>query len=370
MYSDKTLCSALKVDPLLDFPARLVDIDLFQTRFHEKARRSTREDLVVVITKNNLKKLRHTIVQYGNSSHRVVLIDDSTTDSTRKFVSSRLPGNVIYHGAKDQTKILKNLETVGTSIFVSPLGIHGRTLGSCRNYAVLLAALLDRKYLLMIDDDIIIEDIHLVDRSFELLRRYDIVGAHTSGMPDDSIVGHLARANGITQYDYITGQYCGVKIPAIHYPFPNVYNEDLILYALQGPGKTFARCGQVKHLDSDKFRNLGSRLRFQEQGELLLRGFAEAAPPERQRHLLTVSFWTRIMRERIVELKELSELIGDENSLLFHRVFRILRNYHHSLSAKALASFSRQYLSRVQAWRELSAIARKKSVTNEISSEL
>jgi hypothetical protein len=197
----------------------------------------------------------------------------------------------------------------------------------------------------MIDDDIVASPL-VVEASFRLLSNYDIVGARTVGMSDDSVIGHISTQ----QYDYITGQYSGLRLDAIRYPFPNVYNEDLIMYSLQGLGNDFARCGEVEQLRSDFFKDLGDRLPYQEYGEILLIGFAEALSHCTPGLLTEMSYWVEVIGDREDELEELEQLLHPRVSTKEWRAFRILEEFHRNVKPSIFVRNSIQYFANLPLW--------------------
>jgi hypothetical protein len=345
------------------FPAKLEQLPP-QHIIREEQRCDSDKELVVVITKDNLPTLRRTLSTHCQMfSRHMIVLDDSTNSLTKRFVQSHFRGRVGYHGQLEQLQLLEELRLDGLRRFISMLGERGWTLGFCRNYAVFLALVLGFEYILMLDDDILVEDPRMIDESFRLLRRYGVVGAKTIGIPDDSIIGHLARCVGPPQYDYITGQYCGLSLGSIAYPFPNFYNEDLIFYAFQGQGEKFARCGQVRQLERKARRALclDDTLRFQEEGEIALIGAVEAIETGDTSLLVENRFWSTILSDRIDELRELDMRLRDKHQSRPH-IFRTLYEYNHDKKPAQFVSFFQGYLDSINLWRNLFLRVPKKEI--------
>lgn len=330
-------------------------IDLDEIEYSNIGDNQAFEDcVIVIITKDNLERIKITLSQFVNIPIKVVLLDDSTTNVTQKFFKSKFSNtNIKYHGYKNQIKILKSIKSMGVEQFISKMGVPGWTVGYCRNYALLLAKLYGYKKILMVDDDIQLNDLNTIKNTFTLLSKFDIVGAKTEGMPDDSIVGHIFREIGIEQYDFISGQYFGVNIDSISYFFPNIYNEDWI-FSLLSSESLLARSSIVKQLMCDPFHNLNSKCIFQEYGEIICEGLIEARIAGNHNLLTNQEFWSKILRRRQKVLIKLELIVScHSKDKSFNIAFDELRLYHSSVNPIIFESFFIEYFNNLNKWNKI-----------------
>jgi len=340
------------------FPAKLIEVPSLRGARNNQTSRDGNE-LIVILTKNNPSRLMRTLPWYEGFSRDIVLLDDSISQVTRQLVKMKFDKTVRYHGRAEKTLLLEKLG-IHDNAFVSPLGKRGWTLGYCRNYAVLLALAWGADYLLMIDDDIVIERGQTVDISFQLLRKYEAVGTRTVGMCDDSIVGHLSRQVVHAQYDYMTFQDAGLDLRSTAYYFPNVYNEDLVFYTFQGQGKQFARSGKVKQLTKRIEASIDATLVFQEQGELILLGTTESVNRGNEELMLDTNFWSKILKDRTAELRELEDLYSRRRLVDRRKVFKIIMKYHQRVKPIVFVSFYQKYRDGIKSWRSILTRVRDK----------
>lgn len=148
------------------------------------------------------------------------------------------------------------------------------------------------------DDDIVVPSLDILYGLFESLKRYHCVGAHISGLVDDSILGHIATDVGIFNERMLSGGFMMFNpFHAEHY-FLNNYNEDWIWLFLQLNGKEYLQTGEVFQTKSDPLDNYEGKILFQEFGEILLDGILDLYAGGLFDNLVVPEFWKRMLNER------------------------------------------------------------------------
>lgn len=328
-------------------------------------RRLHLEDCVIfVFTRDNVNRLKTTLHQLIDVPIDVILLDDSTTNETEIFFKTNfIDGNIRYHGREEQLKILEHIKFPGIERFISYLGAPEWNLGNCRNYALILGRVLGFKKALMIDDDILVDNKNTLLKTFDLLTNFDVVGAKTNGMPDDSVIGHLFRQIGIEQYDFISGQYFGFNVDSISYPFPNIYNEDWILFLLESKRLSLARVSAATQLIYDPLQDIESKCLFQEPGEVIIEGVIKAMLEENSDLLVEFEFWSKVLEYRLNTLKKIEfELCSSSNYESLKETFSELKNYHSKVSPEFFKSFFDKYFNSVDYWKEIQLYLRDNKI--------
>jgi len=309
-------------------------------------------------TNGNLSRIRKTLAQFTDKPIRVILLDDTAANDVSEFVKQEYTNtNISYHGSREQSEILQIFEglTDQTTDFFSAFGRSYWTLGHCRNYAVALAKLLGFERILMVDDDMLVQSYEQVLQVFKLLSRFNIVGAKTFGMADDSVVGHIIRLLGLEQDDFISGQFVGIEVNSVSYYFPNVYNEDWLFFFLEHTKSSLAQYTEVEQLKYDPFERAGRKSLFQEFGEIAVDGVFEAVVYRKNAALLQRRwFWTDICSERkklLAEIQRMTESLP--NGKRFKEIFDALRTYHLSLNPIQFSFFFAEYCRSLDGWHSL-----------------
>lgn len=319
---------------------------------------------VIVFTKASLERLSQTLPRVAAGRVPVIVLDDSPGEDTRDWVKANFPW-LSYHGREEQRSLLARASLRDLEHFLSPLGESTWQLGYCRNYAVVLARLSGIARILMLDDDIVIEDPSFCARMLGLLDRFDAVGSRTLGMPDDSVIGHLQRVIGWDSNSFISGQCMAIRVPAVEYSFPNIYNEDWIFALLQSTAGSIARYSGVIQLEYDPFAGMLEKALFQEFGEVLCDGLACAIAVHGDKSLLTTDDFWRLScmkrRDELVELTKALETRGTEER--WGSTLRGLLAFHDKLDAKEVRAYFVGYAARLPAWKdslnELRSVARE-----------
>lgn len=315
---------------------------------------------ILLMTKDHIDRLKKVLPRVAALPCPVVLIDDSTASSSRASVRSLAKQvGVSYHGRKAQGELLTQVDSRLYDGFIVPLGTGGWTLGFCRNYSILLAMAGGYSQVVLMDDDITLPSADLLARTLKLACDFDFVGAHTVGLPDDSVVGHIARGLGVQQYDFVTGQYLGVRTRCQDAYFPNEYNEDLIFLLLgSGPGR-IARYGTVRQLRRGSQGFGVDRALSQEIGEVHCEGCIQAAISSRFESLKEPDFWRQVLAFRWECLGDLVARDQEWGNTTFAKVLTRVLSYSRTLNPESFSTFYKRYYASLPRWCDLQeAIAR------------
>lgn len=309
---------------------------------------------LIVITKNRVDRLRRTLPRLASWAPEAIVVDDSTSMRARS-ASSNLAARLgaMYHGPMEQKRMLSDVPTSLLDGMVTPLGTPGWTLGMCRNYAVLLGRSLSFERFVMVDDDILLPSRRLLWTTLGLLSHFDYVGARTAGLPDDSVVGHVARRHGIVQYDFITGQYLGMRTGIQRAFFPNVYNEDLIFLLQVATQSNLARHGVVRQLQDGSAGPKAERALFQEIGEAHFEGGVRAAMSRRTFDLCSPALWRTALRFRRACLRDILERENERGSLESVALLRRVLALNRTFRPLNFALYYRRYFETIPRWIEL-----------------
>ncbi|MEU8363429.1 hypothetical protein AB0C27_46175 [Nonomuraea sp. NPDC048882] len=144
-------------------------------------------------------------------------------------------------------------------------------LSAKRNIGLLLAHLAGWERVVFLDDDIEVGGHEQVMRAAALLDRYDAVGMHIGGYPDNSVVCHAHRLTGGRQESFVGGGALAVETFRNPSFFPNVYNEDWFYLLDEGSLRPLAVTGEVRQRVYDPF-DQPIRARDQEFGDVLAEG--------------------------------------------------------------------------------------------------
>ncbi|GAA3686836.1 hypothetical protein GCM10022224_059720 [Nonomuraea antimicrobica] len=144
-------------------------------------------------------------------------------------------------------------------------------LSAKRNIGLLLSHVMGWERVVFLDDDIEVGGHEDVMRAAALLDRYDAVGMHIGGFPDNSVVCHAHRLAGGDQDSFVGGGALAVETFRNPSFFPNVYNEDWFYLLGETSLRRLAVTGMVKQRPYDPF-DRAVRARDQEFGDVLAEG--------------------------------------------------------------------------------------------------
>lgn len=140
-----------------------------------------------------------------------------------------------------------------------------------RNLGLLVARVAGWRRVVFMDDDIEVPEPDDLRGAAGLLDRFDVVGMHNDGYPDNSVVCHALRAVGGRQGTFIGG---GGMVVAPHRTFsffPKVYNEDWFYLLNRARLATVGRFGSMVQKEFDPFASPG-RATSEEFGDCLAEG--------------------------------------------------------------------------------------------------
>lgn len=273
--------------------------------YADKESLSVRDDAIYVFTRDRPEVLFASLNSISAWDTRKHIIDDSC-EKVNQLANAQLASEfagVLYVGNAEYQNFRAslNIEASDLHLLLRSLGKREWNLGYARNLALLLAKVNGVKRALFLDDDIEVPDILTIKDTFNALDEYDFVGARIEGMPDNSIVGHIANELGVIDVDerMLSGGFLAFNPSYIEVPFANIYNEDWIWQLLQ---PAIARRHELEccvfHRSSDPYSNIPRRIKFQEFGEIIVTGLM-AHLVEIDANLFTDSlFWEKVLSAR------------------------------------------------------------------------
>ena|SRR2546426_6112572 len=271
--------------------------------------------IVTVFTRDRLDRSEKTFVQWKNSPYPVYVLDDSHSEASRYRNRALAHENgLIYHGPSEQKELMAQIKISELFTYTGRLGTGTWNLGNNRNYALVLTAATGNRFVIFSDDDVLVERCALLQVGRELQSR-SFVGVKISGMPDDSIVGHLYRQAGkVIEPQYTSGTFLGVDSTAVSSPLPNFYNEDWIWLCFENQAVNLEQIDSVEQLNYDPFFDWKEKVFFQEEGEILWEGMYIATSQSCVHYLSEVTFWLDILKQRRSRIECLSLLTLPERT--------------------------------------------------------
>lgn len=303
---------------------------------------------IFIFTRNKPTTLVQTTNRIKSWSGNIFIVDDSTNlehQQATKQISKI--NNATYLGGLEFDSFLAKYDLRGnrTDFLLRRPGHPEWNLGYCRNFALLYAFSLNFHKVLFLDDDIIVPNLDIIDLLMMKLGEYLFTGAHIAGLIDDSILGHLATNVGVSNQRMLSGGFLAFNPALVDEYFMNHYNEDWIWLFLQLKGRDYLQKYEVFQELADPFMNYRHRIEFQENGEMLLDGILDLNPQPDQLTLMKLSFWERITQERIVYLKKLKELAGENQQRNYINILDKVLSYHSGISPKVFQDSFISYFS-------------------------
>lgn len=285
---------------------------------------------IFIFTKNREKLLKKATIALAPLGYSILVVDDTPNDAVRANISAHCKENRIsYHGKEGQEDLIKKLREsqLKWDGYLKVLGDGKWNLGYARNHALLLAARHGIENILFIDDDITINE-QLVKDLFAALRHYDIVGSRVTGMPDDSILGHIASKIGIVQTRLYSGGCLAFKAGIVDEYFMNIYNEDWIWQMMQLKSYKHQLLGDVEQELFDPFEKWQQKIFFQEIGETIVDGLENAIKEGNTLCTTQLSFWNEQIVERKAYLQYLLDKCREQNDIVATEIVNeILQHY-------------------------------------------
>jgi hypothetical protein len=140
-----------------------------------------------------------------------------------------------------------------------------------RNLGLLVARTAGWRRVVFMDDDIVVPEPDDLSRAAGLLDRFDVVGMHNTGYPDNSVVCHALRAVGGRQGTFIGGGGMVVRPHSTFSFFPKIYNEDWFYLLHRARMGTVGRYGSMHQKSYDPFAS-PARATSEEFGDCLAEG--------------------------------------------------------------------------------------------------
>lgn len=256
---------------------------------------------IFIFTRDRPETLRLTLLSIASVNHSIFLIDDSIEEGNQ-LINQKFSReyHCTYLGKKEFAHFTK-ANQIDLEVYSFMLREPGKiewSLGYARNFALIYAKSKKLEKVLYTDDDIQVPDINVIESLFEAINDYAFVGAHISGLVDDSALGHIATDLGIINERMLSGGFLVFNPYTIECNFLNNYNEDWIWLFLQLKEKKFLQTEKVFQAISDPHEKYERKIMFQEFGEILLDGILDLFPNGSYDSLQSPVFWERMLAER------------------------------------------------------------------------
>lgn len=157
--------------------------------------------------------------------------------------------------------------------------------------------------ILMIDDDVIIAEEHLL-LAASALTKVPVAASRLIDHPDHSIVGHAARSINLKRPPFLSGAFLALNVENLNEFFPNIYNEDWFFFFKILDSSKIYRLPDARQIPTDPFKRSDDAAK-QEFGDLLAEGFLELVLRGRTQLACTKSFWSHKRTVRKVYIKYL-----------------------------------------------------------------
>jgi hypothetical protein len=296
------------------------------------------KEAIFIFTRDRPQVLSKTLNSLQDTIYRKHVIDDSHSISNRKAVRNlcaRYP-NVIYLGESefDHFVIKHNINFPEFNFLLRKVGDIEWNLGYARNFALLYAKSKNFEKVLFSDDDIHVPRLKLIDELFQSIKDYQFVGANISGLVDDSILGHIATEIGILNERMLSGGFMIFDPRKIDQYFLNNYNEDWIWLFLQLNNRKYLQTGEVFQQLSNPLESYKNKVLFQEFGEIALDGILEIYKDGSSHDELSqISFWERMLKERLEYLNLLTEKAIAANKQTSIEIIKFIIDNRHKFEA-------------------------------------
>ncbi|GAA0953883.1 hypothetical protein [Virgisporangium aurantiacum] len=227
-------------------------------------------DAIIVPSFRPAAALDHIFTLATELQCRVLVL--SSGESRAADVIDRAPASIPGVIAIDVDGLHDRLPSFRTTRMLDGTIFHQVSdLSFKRNLGLLVARTAGWQRVVFLDDDIAVSDHSGLSSAAALLGRFDVVGMHNVGYPDNSVVCHALRAVGGEQGTFIGG---GGILVAPHRSFsffPKIYNEDW--FYLLGPHRlsTVGRSGSMVQQPYDPFAS-PQRATYEEFGDCLAEG--------------------------------------------------------------------------------------------------
>ncbi|MGP3914655.1 hypothetical protein [Nonomuraea sp. 10N515B] len=229
-------------------------------------------DAIVVPTIRHPTWLKHVIRLASTLGCPLVTLHSRRKWSKPELAALLMPSDVQFIAIDIGSPASLNLPDFRTTTLLknTPF-VRATDLSAKRNIGLLLARLMSWERIVFLDDDIEVGSHEEVARAAGLLDKYDAVGMHIGGYPDNSVVCHAHRLAGGDQDSFVGGGALAVETTRNPSFFPNIYNEDWFYLLGETSLRRLAVTGQVTQREYDPF-DRPIRARDQELGDVLAEG--------------------------------------------------------------------------------------------------
>lgn len=322
------------------------------------------EEAIIIFTCDRIDTLEDSLNALIPSQIPIIILDDSTEEETKRFVMDNFGKykSIFYHNSSHQNKWLEKISDTRISSFVTELNQPYWTLGYNRNYSLLLSAALSLNKIIWMDDDIIARD-SVINKTISNLKKADFAGAEITGMPDNSVVGHMRSQFDLDPRVFpLSGGFLGININNISHYCINYYNEDWIWMALHRPNMLLEKDGSAIQQCFDPFSSGIELALWQELGEIIKMGVLDATSQAKQSLLFKEDYWDSIRKEglkRITDVYVNCYYMGEYNNYL--SICDALYAYYDELYSIKISSIFEKYFSTLPIWSDIFNNIRSKS---------
>jgi glycosyltransferase involved in cell wall biosynthesis len=316
------------------------------------------DKIAFLITKNRFDALRLTLPTLATECDVIYVVDSSTDDRTERLCAS-YPAhwNIQYHGPRQQRAVLNGSPIMQKALandFICHFTVNKRDIAAKRNYIILLALLYGFQNIIFLDDDVIAPP-KLIANALSLSTTYGIVGAGVTGMPDLSVIDHIAMLNGVSRPFFLSGHFMAINLrQASQYFFPNMANEDWYYVFLNALRLRIARIGHIVHLYWNPFDQTESRAAYEEEGEIIIEGLMRAIGDSRNTCLLrSEAHWSEVISRRRDTLKNLGLSPVAQSVTAIRSIVASAERANLAISAQACMKCFADYDARLSQWRLL-----------------
>lgn len=314
---------------------------------------------IFIFTKDRPFSLSNTLHSIKFLQIKKYIIDDSFDrfNQAENVKLTRSISDAKYIGKKefDNYFLERNINVQHYTFLLNNVGNKEWNLGYVRTFALLVAKSQGINKVLFMDDDILIPQLDIVIDSFNLLNNYDFVGAHITGMLDDSIIGHISSKLGVVDEDerMLSGGFLAFNPQIIKIPFTNLYNEDWIWLFLQLKDKKYLQKGNVIQSAYNPFLNFKEKILFQEFGEIVILGMLKLYKQSFFEMLTHDFFWENVLAERKEFLNKLYDLSAKQKQLECLSMIDWVRSHFSQFNSKLFQESFNDFFNATYAFQDL-----------------
>jgi len=304
---------------------------------------------IFIFTKDRPETLTKTLASIQALSYSKYVIDDSVKGENQKRVielcNSHSNCNYLGKEAFSEFTQRHKIDLFKYDFLVRTPGSPEWNLGYARNFALLYSKSLCLEKVLFSDDDIQVPDLDLIEKLFQLIKNYQFVGAHITGLVDDSVLGHIATDIGIRNERMLSGGFMVFAPFNIDDFFLNNYNEDWIWLFLQLVNRKYLQIGEVYQEVTNPLINYKNKIIFQEYGEIALDGLLHLYPSGTFEDLASLEFWQKMIAERKEYLNSLIAISLEKKEKSYAEIIEYVKANSNDLTATIFSNLFKKYFS-------------------------